>query len=241
MTEQQWLSSTSPAEMLAFLRKPQYDTVGKIKGGVFAGGILQVAKPSIASEWKMRLFADACADFCDCKGIRNTNWKAYVMNPNFGWDLDCKATPVAPLLLRLLFGNPFRRVELPRTKIERAEKNPNGPGGTIYLSCPWQTTDVLSVAQTAYETHDATLFGPFWDALETAGCDNEEIENALKWRQRCPKCLGTGKHYEVIRGESGTSIYFNCDNCNGTGWLPIPGEPFMVRGFWPVDLMLGKS
>jgi hypothetical protein len=69
--------------------------------------------------------------------------------------------------LRDIFGNPFRPVTL----------NP-----------AWLTSTVLALAQQMYESRDFSPMPILADALQDAGCDNEDILN---------HCRQTGEH---VRG-----------------------------------------
>jgi hypothetical protein len=70
----------------------------------------------------------------------------------------------ATAIVRDIFGNPFREVELdPR----------------------WQTTSTLAMASAMYDSQDFAAMSILADALEEAGCDNAEV---------LAHCRGDGPH-----------------------------------------------
>jgi len=70
-------------------------------------------------------------------------------------------------LLRCVYGNPFR---------------------PIALECAWLTSTVLSLAQQIYDSRDFSPMPILADALQDAGCENDEVLN---------HCRGEGVH---VRG-----------------------------------------
>ena len=70
-------------------------------------------------------------------------------------------------LLRCIFGHPFRRTA---------------------LMGKWKTTDVIALAAQMYESRDFAAMPILADALQDAGCDNDDILN---------HCRGDGAH---VRG-----------------------------------------
>ncbi|MCE9566031.1 MAG: hypothetical protein K8U57_28760 [Planctomycetes bacterium] len=73
----------------------------------------------------------------------------------------------AVLLLRDVFGNPFRPVAFDKS---------------------WLTSTVVAIAQGMYESRDFSAMPILADALQDAGCDNDDILN---------HCRGSGPH---VRG-----------------------------------------
>ncbi|MBN9118705.1 MAG: hypothetical protein J0I06_06035 [Planctomycetes bacterium] len=57
-------------------------------------------------------------------------------------------------LLRDVYGNPYRYVSFPPT---------------------WRTDTVVTMARAMYESHDFSGMPIFADALQEAGCDNDDI------------------------------------------------------------------
>lgn len=70
------------------------------------------------------------------------------------------------------------------------------------------------------------------DALEEAGCENEEIMRHCRGEERCVCELPT----ERPRHPNGLNL--SCNQCRD-GWLPLRGPH--VRGCWVLDLLLGKE
>jgi hypothetical protein len=166
MTEAQWLACAVPRTMLQFLRKR-------------------------TSERKLRLFAAACWR-CRCRDmtsfgkvhsvIRQAEQMAdgeYRVEKDYnGWILlradiydmalstvetvgnirgKGKVPPAEQItLLRDIFGNPFRPVAL----------NP-----------AWLTSDVLALARGIYDERAFDRMPILADALQDAGCDNDDILN----------------------------------------------------------------
>jgi len=224
MLEQEWLSSTDPQAMLDYLN-------GMEQSLEMPGKKYFMHKP-IATDRKLRLLCHAL--MAPLEPISDD----YPKLPDqwlIGWFGPKVQEPEQVAhLLRLIFGNPFRRVEFTlRCKVtnNRVGTDTWGPVGCHCPSC-----EAFRSALIAYDTRDASLFGPLWDALETAKCDNEEIRHALAWEGRCAECLGTGTTGPSWDGED-SSYLCSC----GTGWVRLPGETMMARGFWVLDVLLGKG
>ena len=102
--------------------------------------------------------------------------------------------------MRDVFGNPFRPVP---------------------VSPEWRTDTVVSLARQMYESRDFSAMPILADALQDAGCDNDDI--LTHCRGLCRDCgllpPWGGRH----RLEAGRHA-----------------EPH-VRGCWCVDLLLGKE
>jgi len=72
------------------------------------------------------------------------------------------------------------------------------------------------------------------DALEEAGCGDEEILFHLRGIVGCDRCEGAG----IICESPALSSRRPCPKCDGKGLVPpVPH----VRGCWVIDLLLGKS
>jgi hypothetical protein len=82
----------------------------------------------------------------------------------FDWPDAKSAIAVQPLLLRDIFGNPFRKHK---------------------FDSRWRTSDVLGLARAIYDERAYERMPILADALMDAGCENEEIIN---------HCRGDGPH-----------------------------------------------
>ena len=73
------------------------------------------------------------------------------------------------------------------------------------------------------------------DALEEAGCDNEEILRHLRGRERCD--CDNGERSE--KNWQGAWDTWKCAVCDGSDWKPKRSP--CVRGCWATDCILGKE
>lgn len=144
-------------------------------------------------------------------------------------------------LLRDIVGNPHRPVTLPAAP--RCEAGcprsgaPSEPDHRLprvcvgcghYWESPLLTPTVVSVAHAAYDSRDpqtghldTARLAVLADALEEAGCDDRAVLSHLRGLSPCAHDAGP------------------CDDCGGTGWRPSPVPRY--RGFWPLDLILGRE
>lgn len=114
--------------------------------------------------------------------------------------------------LRDTVGNPFR----PATLRAASGALPH-----------WYTANALDLALAAYDRRlpggalDPFRLALLADALEEAGCADRAVLNHLRGLAPCAHDAGP------------------CDDCGGTGWRPSPVPRY--RGFWPLDLVLGRE
>lgn len=251
MTEAEWLTSTDPAAMLAEVR----GRVSDRKLRLFACACLAGSDRRLVNTPEYGFFNYGR----EGKNIRSEDVAAVAT----AWAAEQnRYDPPARLkaaLLREVIGNPFRPVTLPRPVCPacRGEGREHGFGLTDYsrvcrtcgtgeayrgsglLPCPWLTPTMLSLAEAAYEHRndrghlDPSRLAVLADALEEAGCDNEEVLHHLRGRERCHKCLGTVRN-DI--GHPGGPIH--CAFCSN-GWVPLSGPH--VRGCAALDTLLGKS
>lgn len=136
------------------------------------------------------------------------------------------------VLLREIVGNPFRPVTLPPGPVVKItapltlNARPTGMMGTVEVPgpCPWLTHDdgkVAKIARVIYDERRWDLMPMLADALEEAGCDNEEMLRHCRG-QELREADGPG-----VAVGSNTSI-----------WRSLRGPH--VRGCWVIDLLLGK-
>jgi hypothetical protein len=144
-------------------------------------------------------------------------------------------------LLRDVFGNPFRPVELRHLGNALCRRcNGAGTRPDVYPpapcpACSCVTPVALSVARRAYECRDFAALPILADALEEAGCEDGPLLWHLRGKERCRAC---GKEHMVWSDDGGTDLV-HCPVCCGTGWRSLSG--LHVRGCWALDLILGKS
>jgi hypothetical protein len=93
----------------------------------------------------------------------------------------------------------------------------------------WLTADIVRMAGSAYTANDGQGLPVIADALEEAGCDNEEMLNHLRGHLGCAWCNGAG----IVEIGSRVKI---CNKCR-LGMRTIEH----VRGCWVVDLLLGRG
>lgn len=94
-------------------------------------------------------------------------------------------------LMREIFGNPFKQVQLPRPVIYEGVGAPSSSTATptltkVYGPCPWLTPTVVSLAKVAYDERPGKM---------------------------CNKCNGVGKEWDGRGGDG----WFSCSTCHGTG------------------------
>ncbi len=131
-------------------------------------------------------------------------------------------------LLRAIVGNLWRPVTLPH-----ADDCPSWAGPKTRTECGcrvlWLTDTVVHLAQTIYDERRWDALPILADALEEAGCEG----------QPCGVCHGTGRIYDYLDWQV-------CGSCK-KGRVPHPllaalrGPGPWCRGFWALDLLLGKS
>jgi hypothetical protein len=114
--------------------------------------------------------------------------------------------------LRELAGNPFRpprKLSLPR--------------------------EVIAMASSIYQEKDFASLAVLADAVEEAGCTDEDLLRHLRYEIRCWQCLGSG--YADTAGQQ--EAVSRCERCHGSGWKPLPANH--LHGCWALDWMLQKK
>ncbi len=227
MTEADWLSSDDPAMLLRHLTR-QTGSHGETAFNI-------PREPPIVSERKLSLWAAACwrlitphnpiheARAVDVEaGIRE--WKS-LSGDLFPSDEysdrhadECdRLHPTWAALLRCVVGNPWR----PVTTVTR--------GGRFCHPTLWLTDTVTHLAAGVYEDRAWERLPILADALEEAGCEG----------QPCGDCHGTGRIYDYLDWQV-------CGACK-KGRVPHPllaalrGAGPWCKGFWVLDLLLGKE
>lgn len=251
MTEQEWMTSDDPRSMLAHLRSPwnqqrtelDPDTQDR-KLRLFACACCRLAgsPDEVVDGYELRTGPPVYLD----EQITDLEWAQH-------WVSDFGNTTNPPMLVRAallrdIFGNPFRRMEIVDEDDQKMLRVPEPyyprPGtwdsnvqrATLY-SADWLTPTVRAIAQTIYDERRFDQMAPLHDALVEAGCDDAELLNHLRGLERCP-CLGEGEDSGGVT-PWGESITLPCSNQCKNGWQPLRGPH--VRGCWVLDLILGKQ
>jgi|SRR5215475_8676782 len=219
MTEQDWLASDDPAAMLAWLTHPASEREH-----------LCLDAPS---DRKLRLFACACCRIMDDEWTKDpvdlweetghplckdplrwaANWTSG--DPETHAGQIPAATRAA--LLRDIFGNPW----------QPAKMHPN------YYDYCVRRGAIEAIARTIYDSRDFAAMPILADALEEAGCSDEDILR---------HCRGFEPCIDETHQRGGGAYW--CPQCGGTeegteGWMKLRGAH--VRGCWVLDLLLGKE
>jgi hypothetical protein len=198
MTEAEWLACDEPGTMLEVLRGKASDR--KLQLYCVASVCVAWSKSVYQANWVedpgteyvARLvdalagivrFADGLASFDEMRGkwlaqhLANPTARVHPEHP-FDWAVEfiqedtdtVKHFPTRSemaFLLREIFGNPFRPVT---------------------FSPAWRTDTAVSLARTMYDAREFSAMPILADALQDAGCDNDDILN---------HCRGDGPH---VRG-----------------------------------------
>jgi hypothetical protein len=150
-------------------------------------------------------------------------------------------------LLRCVFGNPWRPVMRDPWISTGPERYRQRVFRDVWLS--WNGGTVVKLARKIYDERDWSGLGVLADALEEAGCADEDILHHLRGERRCGGCLGEGKissvtrvefgpSRPVIKSHPGTIKDMFCTICSGVGWVKAGPH---CRGDWCLDLLLEKS
>lgn len=250
MTEQEWLTCADPAAMLEWIRTQPGDratrsnaTAHHVATGrqlrLFACACcLRNGTPiSVVDDYELQGI-----DNGDGERVPDAHW-AREWAGTWGNRKPTQAEKAA--LLRDIFGNPFAEPMEPAVK---TCSKCNGNGGrwvtndpicSDFLQCrhckgtgkvatyPWLTPNVLAVAQSIYAERRFEDMPILADALEEAGCMNEDILGHCRGpKMTCPKCDG----YSIGK-------LLMCSVCDNRGRIPTPH----VRGCWVLDLIGGRQ
>jgi ribosomal protein L37E len=160
-------------------------------------------------------------------------------------------------VLRDVVGNPFRPLDGSRpVRDERVcekcgHRSARHPGkcaacGSDHVrkwrvrdTWGWLTPAVRGIARRAYDLHDWEALPVLADALQEAGCDDEDVLMHCRGKGRCPDCLGKGGCCS-LKDEPGVwGEMHRCALCAGSGW--VDAGPLHVRGCHVLDLVLGRG
>jgi hypothetical protein len=271
MTEQEWLSSINPQEMLHCL--VVQSVPGHVNGIVHRTSdrkfrLLAIAQSRTRSpngywegnkstEESIYSFAECLADNLmtnpvvqsknHAEGldvlIRDTGLEAAWAHVNF---LGCSPDPAFCDLIREIVGNPFRpalTTYLLGVLVEQGQ----APKDYILFYDNWLTPLVRNLARLAYEERKGHSLDPLTllalaDALEEAGVPGEE---------ECPECRGLGGESldsgGVTPWDDPVDMWYVCDTCGGESRHQHPLLASLrspgpkYRGLWSLDLVLGKE
>ena len=234
MDEQQWLTSENQQEMLRYLTQAEQRSMNIVTGEKHVDYTSR--KRPLISDRKLRLFAEEWFRTIlphnpenESALLESTEHLLYVCQ-NFNRDQFHES--VNPCgILREIVGNPFKEV-------------------AVYDQWSKQG-DVYYLAANIYDSGEFDGMPILGDALEEAGCTNDEILRHCRQEERCPGCEVDTKRGDVMKVSgiefsakpegyvSVTTAYPECKHCDGTGWIPKRSP--CVRGCWLLDLILGKE
>jgi hypothetical protein len=259
MTEVQWLASTDPQEMLRFLE----GKVSERKQRLFACAWWRSIKPHDDDHEVLASAVEEAGTYDDPRGGETID-PAWLLR-------DCLSNPRhgerGASLLRDIVGNPFR----PWGKTRCSECEGTGQYelilvGSGIVPCPecdgkgwkgdweselcledwlrWQDGTIPRLAQAIYDEQAFDRLPILADALQEAGCTNEDILKHCRGWEKAPPgwwhCRNCGRYWQPVHK------YDDCDTsavCEGmeeeARWLPLGGPH--VRGCHVIDLLLGKS
>jgi hypothetical protein len=218
MTEAQWLASTDPREMLAFLE----GKVSERQRRLFACAWWRSIKPHEDHH-------EVIASTIEEVGTYTYPETGETVGP--AWLLrDCSVKDQykerAAALLRDIAGNPWRR----HWRSDQL-KNSSQESRVLWVQpvLTWREGTVLRIAQAIEESRDFDRMPILADALQEAGCEDDDVLCHCRGQERCPECGGRSGGEQVYCQRS--------PNC--TGWIALRGPH--VRGCHVVDLLLGLA
>lgn len=252
MSESEWLTSDDPAKMLQVI-SGGIGTLNLCKASdrklrLFAC-TCRFAQGKTASDvidtYEKEGFVDNNGErYSDLEWARMWVAKSANNHPSQSYKAD---------ILREIVGNPFHRLLVTDTWV----MNPQVFGFSGVFNKHWLTPMVLDLARAAYEerpgrlgevyhlggvpcrdriedgTLDPLRLAVLTDALEEAGCTDDDILRHLRGWRRCTACAREG-------GRNAKQ----CECATNGGWLPMSKPPAVgphVRGCWALDLILGES
>jgi hypothetical protein len=237
MTEQQWLASTDPREMLRYLE----GKVSERKLRLFACAWWRSIEPHDEEHEVVAVAMEQRQEYQD-PDTDETIDAAWLLR-------DCMSHPRHGVrganLLRDIVGNPFRELGLQWANgrlcqfLERQETPRKRRGSTLvaekWRAVPWLTWQDGTIPRLAQAIYDERAFDRLpilADALEEARCTHEDVLQHCRGWERCLNCLAEPG---IVIG-SGPA---ECKVCRGTGWIALRGPH--TRGCHVIDLLLGKS
>lgn len=264
MTESEWLTSDDPMRMLGSCKAWVWITdtyrPSDRKLRLFACACARSVGWGGPGHW-CNLHIDKVEAWADGRTVEpvqeNTGGEVRMMSLHFapeesarfwadnGWQSHHRGDgPTKAAILRDIIGNPFRGFSFVGpggAKITVGPPLPN-PAALRQLGQAWIDNPIVqSIARIAYDDRDFGVLPVMADALEEAGCDNEELLRHLRWEKSCWHCHGTRKvPVQVLKdgARPNSFVDVDCQAC-ADGWECSP-EPH-IRGCWALDLILGKE
>lgn len=182
MTEAEWLASNDPAAMGAALTRRKRASARVLRLYMAAFWSWQAHRLTTADEREqLRRRAAWVEEWADsgvapAEAEERVSFVFYNADPKAGflstvrapagWDKGGPARERAVWALREVFGNPF----VPTRRARKA-----GPRRGWMFGAPWRTDTVLAMARQMYASRDFGAMPILADALQDAGCDNDDI------------------------------------------------------------------
>ncbi len=253
MTEQDWLTSEDPKQMLASAQiYMNIQSRCDRKLWLFVAAVERewwgdkASKLDIRSMKLLEALADGKINWAS-EGAKHIHFSYSMPHHAVACALECirlhnsKGDPPRWAgILREVTGNPWKPPGYQRIN------------GLLYpRPYPWQelaetiepiswsiNPNVLNVAQKIYEESDWEGMPVLADALEDAGCDDTEILMHLRGKERC--WAGCDRHgWQMIIDPGRVHSPTQCPTCKRTGWIPLRNPH--VRGCHALDLVLNKE
>lgn len=252
MTESEWLTSNDPLAMMRWIEDGRRYHEGR-------GAVHEY----YVSDRKLLLFACACVAASgdpveesweekepEGSPYQTTGWHDAALSWAEHWAIGLGgAAPMAlrAELLREIIGNPWRPIRC-RVTGHMLGTDTCGPNGGC--DCRWLYHNEFVVQKIAQAIYDDRRFDDMpilADALEDAGCSNEEMLRHCRGEILivCGHCDGDGKAHGSDRPFEWSANLddYLCPTCRGSGrlWRTRPfGEPH-VRGCAILDILIGKE
>jgi hypothetical protein len=165
VTEGEWVACDDARLMVTFVRTRLSDRKARLLACVAAAMVLPVVGTRNRRKLRAAIAAaEAFADGTDVTGemerLRPQCWAVTTPDARQCAVETCRDPGIRQrqaelaVALRCITGNPFR---------------------PVHFSPEWRTTTAVSLARTMYDAHDFSAMPILADALQDAGCDNDDI------------------------------------------------------------------
>jgi hypothetical protein len=268
--ESEWLRSTDPARMLAFLWGTDPADFGQApRGGGLSARKLRLFACAVVRMWSREIPARkrfAAENVTAIEGAERyaDDPRAVLPKVSVEWvgewcvrpdeampdsvrsilgNCNPEELPEVAAILREIVGNPFRPLRL----WHATGAEPWSDALAWIDARPWLTPNVLGIARRIHDESDFALLPILADALEDAGCTDEAILRHLRGYEVCPECLGIGYTTSIM---ATPQICWTCKMTTTIGSAAqgrTVGCGFVdrtgphVRGCVALDLILGKT